>query len=259
MVRTRPHGTPAALNRSSSESTDWPSKSRRMMAFNASRLRETIGVVREPRIVLEVLDAHRRAEPRPQARIGHRDDDLAVCRRIRLVGRQRWMLVAEAAGALPGGRDDADRQAEHRHGRVEQRDVEELPLAGSLPLNVREQDALHRVERGQAVGDRHANLGGSGLGEAGDVHQPRLALDHHVVAGLVAARPGRAVPGDRAVDQPRVERRARSGPKPSRSSVPGRKFSITTSAERKRSSISARPSSDFRSTATLFLLRLTVR
>ena len=113
------------------------------------------------------------------------------------------MFVAEPAGTLTGGCDDADGQAEHGHGRIEQRDVEELPLAGPLPLDVREQDALHRVECGQAVGDRHANLGGSGLREAGDVHQPRLALDHHVVAGLVAARPGRAVPGDRAVNQPR--------------------------------------------------------
>ena len=193
MVRTRPHGTPAALNRSSSESTVWPLKSSRMMAFNAVAIARAIGVVRESRIVLEVLAAHRRAEPGPQPRIGHRDDHLPVGRGIRLVRRERRMLVAEPAGTLAGGGDDAGWQAEHRNGRIEQRDVEELPLAGSLPLNVREQDALHGVERGQAIGDRHADLGRAALGEAGDVHQPRLALDHHVVAGFVAARPGGAV------------------------------------------------------------------
>src|SRR5678815_641280 len=52
---------------------------------------------------------------------------LPVCRRVRLVGRQRWMCVAEAPGTLTGGCDDADGQAEHGHGRIEQRDVEGLP------------------------------------------------------------------------------------------------------------------------------------
>ena len=94
-------------------------------------VREAIAVGRKARVVLEVLEPDGPAEPRPQARIGDRDDDLAVGGRIRLVGRERGMRVAQAARAPARGRDDARRQAEDGHRGVEQRDVDELALPGA--------------------------------------------------------------------------------------------------------------------------------
>ena len=185
----------------------------------------------------------------------------AVGRRVRLVGRQRRMLVAEPARdsarsprRCPTGRPSTD-TAESSSAMSRN-----CPLPGPRRCDVREQDALHGVERREAIGDRHADLGRSGLGKPGDVHQPRLALDHHVVAGHVAARAGRAVTrrsssrsaarSAPARDRDRI-RAARACP--GGSSRPARRPSAISSSS------SARPSADFRSTATLFLLRLTLR
>jgi hypothetical protein len=159
----------------------------------------------EARIVLQMLETHRAAEPRPQPRIRHGDDHVAVGGRVGFVGSQRGMFVAEASGTLAGRGDDSDRKAEDGHRGIEERDVDELSLARPLPLNVRQQDPLDGIQRREAIGDRHADLGRAGLREPGDVHQPRLTLDHHVVAGFVPARPGGAVAGNRTVDQPRVQ------------------------------------------------------
>src|SRR5262245_30323278 len=46
----------------------------------------------------------------------------------------------------------------------------------------------------------------SGFREAGDIHQPRLPLDHEIVAGQTPARPRRAVTRDRAINETLVER-----------------------------------------------------
>ena len=51
-------------------------------------VREAIAVGREARVVLEVLEPDGPAEPRPEARIGDRNDDQAVGGLIRLVGRE---------------------------------------------------------------------------------------------------------------------------------------------------------------------------
>jgi hypothetical protein len=122
------------------------------------------------------------------------------------------MRVAEPAGTLPRGRNDPGGQPQNRHRRIEERDIEELTLAGLEPLDVRNQDALHGVERRQAVGDRHADLGRSRFRKPGHVHQPRLALDDHVVAGLRSAGAGGAVAGDRTVNEPPVQSAHPIGP-----------------------------------------------
>ena len=41
---------------------------------------------------------------------------------------------------------------------------------------------------------------------AGDVHDPGHALDEEIVAGALRVGPGLAEAGDRAIDEPRVER-----------------------------------------------------
>ena len=80
------------------------------------------------------------------------------------------------------------------------------PLSCGRPADVRQQDALHRIERRQTIRDRHADPGGSRLRKSGYVHHPRLPLDDNVVAGQITAGPGGAVAGNRAVNQSLVQR-----------------------------------------------------
>ena len=78
---------------------------------------------------------------------------------------------------------------------------------------------------------RHADLLRRAVGLAGQVHDPAHALDDEVVAGARRVGAVLAEAGDRAIDQPRVERlEARRNRARICASPPTLKFSITTSA-----------------------------
>src|SRR5581483_674271 len=68
-------------------------------------------------------------------------------------------------------------------------------------------NALHRVEAGEIVGDRHADARRLAGGVAGHVHDAGFALDDGVVSRQLRVRPRVTVAGDRAVDQAGVDRR----------------------------------------------------
>ena len=113
----------------------------------------------------------------------------------------RCLAGDEVVHRLVGGR---------RHGDVEQRHVDMLALTGALAFAHRGERGDGRVEPGQHVGDGDAHLLRAAARKvvalAGDRHQPAHRLDEEVVAGAVGIGPGLAEAGDRAVDQPRVDR-----------------------------------------------------
>ena len=86
------------------------------------------------------------------------------------------------------------------------------------------------------------------------------------IASATAAKPGRCASGPvwpnaetRTSTTSGLARSSASGPSPQRSSVPGRKFSSTTSDRATRPSTASRPASVRRSSTTELLLRFSVR
>ena len=151
----------------------------------------------------------RLAEADPERRVGDGNDDQAVPRAQRLIGRDVEVIVADAARRRAGGLQHRHRQAHHRQHRFEQRDVDVLSQPAGVPVVERQQDALRRVQPGEVVGDRHADAGRLAVLKAGHVHDAGFALEHRVVPRQLRGRPGLAVAGNRTVDQPRVHRRDR--------------------------------------------------
>ncbi|MNZ89686.1 hypothetical protein D3C78_1086210 [compost metagenome] len=84
-----------------------------------------------------------------------------------------------------------------------------LAEAGLLAVRQRAEHRGARVQAGEDVGQRHADLHRPGAllagGAPGQAHQPAEALDHEVVAGALGVGAVLAEAGDRAVDQPRVD------------------------------------------------------
>ena len=81
-----------------------------------------------------------------------------------------------------------------------------LARAGALAGDERRLDGDHRIEAGEDVGKGDADLLRLAVGLAGQVHDAAHALDDEVVAGAVGVGAVLAEAGDRAVDQPRVDR-----------------------------------------------------
>ena len=114
-------------------------------------------------------------------------------------------------------------------------------------------DAVRAVHAGQQVGDRNPDL--RGLLGPGDEHQPALALGDLVVARSLRLGPVVAEPLIDSTTSRGFSSRSRATEKPSRSSTPTRKFSISTSAlATSRASTSASAGS-FRSRTRDSLLR----
>ena len=104
-------------------------------------------------------------------------------------GRHARGQVIEALVGEPG------------HLGVEQRQVDELALAGSLAVMQGGQDGAAGVHAGHEIGDCDADLHGLAAGLAGHAHDPAHALDQKVVARPLGEGAGLAEPGDRTIDQ----------------------------------------------------------
>ena len=87
--------------------------------------------------------------------------------------------------------------------RVEHGHLEAAAPPGPLPLVQRGQHAGVGVHPGRDVGHRDAGLGRL-VRRPGDGQQPGLALHQQVVGLLAGVRAVRAIPRDRAADQPRI-------------------------------------------------------
>src|SRR5206468_8113055 len=83
------------------------------------------------------------------------------------------------------------------------------PDAGALAVRDRRRDGEARVHPGEDVGDGDADFlrtaSWLAVALAGDAHEATHALEDEVVAGAVRARAGLAEPGDRAVDDARID------------------------------------------------------
>jgi hypothetical protein len=95
---------------------------------------------------------------------------------------------------------------EQRDLRIEQRQIEVLAEARFGAVRKRSADRDRCVHPGNDVGDRHPGALRPAarhiIGFAGDAHHPAHALNHEIVAGVLAVRPGLAKAGHRTVDQP---------------------------------------------------------
>ena len=81
-----------------------------------------------------------------------------------------------------------------------------LAASGAFALCERSEDPRRCVHAREDVGDRHADLHGLAVRLPGDAHQAAHPLDEEVVPGAVAVRSRLPESGDRAVDEPRIER-----------------------------------------------------
>ena len=172
---------------------------------------ETQGVGRESRIGAEGRQIRGGAERLPEAVVAHRQRDVAIRGRERLVGRDGRVAVAEAA------RCDAVREVvaglvgEQRRRGIQHPDVDHLPAASDATRDERRQDALRREHARDDVDDGDAQAIRRAVGGTGDAHQAALGLHHRVVAGFFASGAGLAVARDRAVDDAWVARPHRRG------------------------------------------------
>ena len=121
-----------------------------------------------------------------------------------VAGALRRLAAGQVAGALVG---------QHGHAYVQQRQVDVLALAAAAAGVVARmqggQDGAAGVHAGEKVDHGHPHTQGAAaglvIGVAGDAHEPAHGLYQHVVAGTRCIGSGLAEPGDRAVDQARVE------------------------------------------------------
>src|SRR5258705_9665209 len=88
---------------------------------------------------------------------------------------------------------------ERRESAVEQRDLDQLAVPGPVTSAERGDDRRRRVEAGEYVDDRDADLHRRPVRLARDRHQAGLGLDDEIVAGSVA-RLATAEAIDRAID-----------------------------------------------------------
>ena len=116
------------------------------------------------------------------------------------------MAAAPAARLLAGGQEHGQAGRVREQGAVEERDVHALPLAGALAMQKRGEDALARHEAADRVEHRRAAQRGRPVGVAGHGHDAPHRLHEHVHAGLLAPRPVGAERGQRAVDEPGIQR-----------------------------------------------------
>jgi hypothetical protein len=112
--------------------------------------------------------------------------------------RRRPAAQNAAARPTPGWRG--------RRGRLVERQVDALALAGAVAVEERGADRERRLAAGQLVDHGDADLERPPALLAVDRHEPADGLDDGVVAGEVRRRPRPSVAGDAAVHEPRVER-----------------------------------------------------
>ena len=142
--------------------------------------------------------------------VANGEDDVAVGSGEILIGHDVRMGIAHAPGRHAGGEVIQRLVAEAGDLHVEQRGVDMLALAAAFAMCQRSEHANGGVQAGEDIGQRHADLHRPGallrIAAPGQAHQPAEALDHEVVAGTRSVGAVLAETGDRAIDQPRIDR-----------------------------------------------------
>lgn len=119
------------------------------------------------------------------------------------------MGLAEPFGPLAVGEKVGGLVDPERHGGLEQRGLDPLPLAGLLPRLQRRQHANREIEAGPDIGDGQGNTIGRAILRPRHRHQAGHRLDHEVEAAAAGIRTGLAEAGDRTQHQSRVARMQR--------------------------------------------------
>src|SRR5262249_49797918 len=93
---------------------------------------------------------------------------------------------------------------------IEHGDIDIVAAAGLAAARERGEHRDGRIHARHDVDDRHPDFFRAAarlvVGLAGDAHQATHGLDHEILGGSVAPRPGLAEAGDGAVDQSGIER-----------------------------------------------------
>src|SRR5437899_298386 len=149
------------------------------------------------------------AETRELAVVAHGEDEMAVGGSEHFVGHDVRVRVAVAPRDLSRGEIVQDLVRAEGDDGVEQGEVDVLPDAGALAVRDGRRDCEARVHPGADVGDGDPHFRRTAprlaVALAGDAHQPAHALEDEVVARTVRAGAGLAEPGDRAVDDARID------------------------------------------------------
>ena len=169
-----------------------------------------VGIGFKTRVVGQFLLAHMLAETAELAVVADGDNHMTVQGLERLIRRHVGVPGAGAHRRRSAGEIILRLVGQPAHLRVQKRHIDMLAVAGLFPVVEGGQDADGRIHAGGQIRHREANPlrpgAGIAIGDAGDAHQPGHALDQIIVAGLRCARPGLAEPGDRTIDNARIDR-----------------------------------------------------
>ncbi len=120
-------------------------------------------------------------------------------------GCRREVVVPHRGRRMAGDEKVRDDPTHRREGAIEHRNVDERALAGGAAADQRARHGECSGNSSDRVGDRITDAKRCAVLVAGDAHDARQALDDLVVRGRVLQRAFLPVPGDRAVDQRRID------------------------------------------------------
>jgi hypothetical protein len=180
----------------------------------AEEMRDQLVTVAHPirvGLVFRVLRQVRLAENPTQfgelAVVTGRDDDMAVGDREHLVGHHHGVRIAEPLRNFSGHEEAERLVGEHAHLDVQQRDVDVAAASGLFALGERRENADHRIDAAEDIGERDADPHRLAIRRSRNRHDPAHALDQQIIAGAMRIGPVLAKARDRAVDKTGVEAR----------------------------------------------------
>ncbi len=193
----------------------------------------------ETRILFELRSTQRIGQNTVDPVIAGGDDHVAVLGLIDLERRDRCVARAQGARNLAVRRISNDQIFHQRDLAIEHRNVDTPAFAGSAPVIKRGEHADGRVNARCDVTDRSTDTDRRLSGMPGDADDAAHRLHHEIIGRPFAQWPVLAIALDRCVDERGKPVLEVLVAEPVLLSVPGRKFSISTSACRsKRNTIS---------------------
>ena len=163
------------------------------------------GIVAEPRILGELRGADRIEHAQPVAVVGAADDDPAVGRLERLIGRIERVRRAHRARGNAGRERDRRLPIGLHQRRFVERGLDPLTLAGLQAMRIGRENPHRGQNAGGNVGERRAALDRRPLRSlAGEAHDAGHRLGDQIEAAAMPVRSGAAEAGQRAIDQRRM-------------------------------------------------------
>ena len=209
------------------------------------------------RIRGQVGAAHRLTQAREHPVVGTGDrDPPPVASLVVVVGHRALRARTDPLAHPARAAEHGDRVVEHAQHRLVEPEIDDLALAVPLGVAQRHERADGAEHARQIVGHR----GGAGrdrraIGIAGQIREAADGGGDPPEARTLTVRAGLAERRDAHHDERRPDPRELVHPRFHRSSVPGRKFSVTTLAEATSRRINACPSGSLRLHVIDFLLR----